>query len=172
MIANTTQEFIIALRLYERLYMRGRRQQFLAKLFHKPWRLLDLNDIASLVKVDGRSYGGVRTVCMNEIMGSVGRSRDFNRGFLPIQKHTQPRWVSIAAARIIGISLPIVDLVLVGDVYYVRDGHHRISVAKAFGELEIDAEVTIWNTSRLAPPPISEGDVMESLRPDEMDKAA
>jgi len=47
-----------------------------------------------------------------------------------------------------GVTLPLVDLVQVGDVYFVRDGHHRISVARAFGQESIDAQVTVWEVAR------------------------
>jgi hypothetical protein len=52
--------------------------------------------------------------------------------------------MSVAKARLQGATLPPVDLVQVSDVYFVRDGHHRISVAKALGQVDIDADVTVW----------------------------
>jgi hypothetical protein len=57
------------------------------------------------------------------------------------------RWLRVAAARDQGKVLPPVVLVQVGDVYFVRDGHHRISVARALGQLDIEAEVTVWHLS-------------------------
>jgi hypothetical protein len=47
--------------------------------------------------------------------------------------------------------LPPVELIQVGDVYFVRDGHHRISVARMMGQDSIDAEVTVWETAGLLP---------------------
>jgi hypothetical protein len=61
------------------------------------------------------------------------------------------RWLSVAAARDQDEVLPPVVLVRVGDVYFVRDGHHRISVALALGQLDIEAEVTIWHVSGRLP---------------------
>jgi hypothetical protein len=57
------------------------------------------------------------------------------------------RWLRVAAARDQGKVLPPVVLVQVGDVYFVRDGHHRISVARALGQLDIEAEATVWHVS-------------------------
>ena len=57
------------------------------------------------------------------------------------------RWLGVAAARDHGKVLPPVVLVQVGGVYFVRDGHHRISVARALGQLDIEAEVTVWQVS-------------------------
>ncbi len=102
----------------------------------------------------------------------MGRSRDFDRNFLPIQKHTQSCWVNIAVATAMDVGLPLIDLVRVNGVYYVKDGHHRISVAKAFGALEIEAEVTVWDTSRMVLPEIPAGAVVDPTRPDELKKAA
>jgi hypothetical protein len=53
----------------------------------------------------------------------------------------------VAKARLKGVTLPPVELIQVGDVYFVRDGHHRISVARAFGQEHVDAEVTVWEVT-------------------------
>jgi hypothetical protein len=87
-------------------------------------------------------------VPIQQIWGSEGRSADFDSLFYPRQGHSQGRWVGIAAARMMGLVLPPVDLIQVGDGYFVRDGHHRISVARALGEEYIEAEVTLWQVSR------------------------
>jgi hypothetical protein len=81
-------------------------------------------------------------VPMDQIQGSEGREHDFDLDFNPLQSHNMDRWVNVAVARQLGISLPPVELVQVGQIYFVRDGHHRISVAKALGQREIEAEVT------------------------------
>lgn len=61
-----------------------------------------------------------------------------------MKTHTRRRWLSIAVARLNGQAMPAVELIKVGDVYVVRDGHHRISVARALGEGFVDAHVTAW----------------------------
>jgi hypothetical protein len=90
-------------------------------------------------------------VPIQQIWGSEGRSADFDALFYPRQAHSQGRWVGIAAARMMGLVLPPVELIQVGDGYFVRDGHHRISVARALGEEYIEAEVTLWQVSRPLP---------------------
>jgi hypothetical protein len=94
-----------------------------------------------------RRYLGLRTVPLHEIAGSEGRSRDFDAQFRPLRTHNKDRWAGIAAARFLGITLPPVELVQVGQRYYVRDGNHRISVALALGQAAIDAQVTLWQTA-------------------------
>ena len=88
-----------------------------------------------------RRPAGTVVVPLDKIVGSEGRSEDFDRAFNPLKKHNRERWISVAAARWTGAVLPAVELVQAGEEYYVRDGHHRISVAKVMGQLEIDARI-------------------------------
>ncbi len=80
---------------------------------------------------------------INRIKGSEGRSGDFDRDFNPMHDRMIDRWVSVALAQSNGVALPAVELIQLGEDYFVRDGHHRISVARAFGEEYIDAKVTV-----------------------------
>jgi hypothetical protein len=92
-------------------------------------------------------YAGMRTVPIDQIQGSQGRSNDFDCDWHPLQARTRSRWLGIARARSRGQTMPPVDLIRVGDVYFVQDGHHRISVARALGQLDIEAEVTVWQAT-------------------------
>lgn len=138
------QERQSLLNLYHRALVRGRRGGLWSWLLGRSRRLVDLKEIEARCRVCARSYGGLRSVSVGEIRGSAGRSSDFDRDFHPLQTHTQERWLGVAAARRRGKSLPPVSLVQVGDRYFVLDGHHRISVARALGEQYIEAQVTIW----------------------------
>jgi hypothetical protein len=90
---------------------------------------------------DGR-FLGVQQVNIAEIGGSEGRATEFDIDFNPVDERTEKRWVSVAIARLLGVPLPPVELLRVGDLYFVRDGHHRISVARSLGETMIEAEVS------------------------------
>ncbi|HSN74547.1 MAG TPA: transcriptional regulator, partial [Anaerolineae bacterium] len=79
--------------------------------------------------------------------GSMGRTGDFDHHFHPLDDRLRSRWISVAMARRQFIPLPPVSLVQVGACYFVQDGHHRISVARALGESAIDAEVIVWDVS-------------------------
>jgi hypothetical protein len=81
------------------------------------------------------------------IRGTESRAGDFDRDFNPLRDHNQGRWQRIAGARQRGKALPPVDLVQVGNLYFVRDGHHRISVAQALGQPDIEAKVVVWQVS-------------------------
>jgi hypothetical protein len=88
-----------------------------------------------------RRYAGIQSVPIERIRGSEGRSEDFDNAFNPLHERSLSRWLSVASVRLAGAAVPPVELIQSGEVYFVRDGHHRISVAKALGEQFIDAEV-------------------------------
>ena len=97
--------------------------------------------IEALGFVSERS-AGTAVVALDAIVGTVDRGREFDRSFRPTSGRVRSRWESIAAAMRRGESLPPVDLYRIGEIYFVRDGHHRVSVARALGRTDIDAFVT------------------------------
>jgi hypothetical protein len=94
-----------------------------------------------------RTHGGTRTVPIQQIRGSEGRSRYFDRDLNPLNDQARGRWQSIARATQQGKVLPPVALVQVRNIYFVRDGHHCTSVARALGQREIEARVTVWQVT-------------------------
>jgi hypothetical protein len=133
--------------LYASSRRAGRARQIWARLRNQPRRLLDLNTVASASAIGNRRAAGTRTVPIRQIRGSEGRCDDFDCAFHPLKEHTEHRWVSVARAQLRGVGLPPIELIQLGEVYFVRDGHHRISVASALGQQEIDATVTIWQVT-------------------------
>src|ERR1700727_4071181 len=85
---------------------------------------------------------GLKVVALDAIVGSVDRARDFDRSFRPTSGRVRSRWEHIAAMMRRGEPLPPVDLLRIGEIYFVRDGHHRVSVARALGWNDINAYVT------------------------------
>ena len=79
---------------------------------------------------------------MDQIVGSVGRSGQFDSGFMPVKRSLEGRWKRVDRAFHGGIELQPVVLNKIGDCYYVLDGNHRVSVARYHGVEMIDAEVT------------------------------
>ena len=122
-------------------YGRGKRRVFWCRLKGENNRLSDLAQNKNRTQSRPTSGTGITSVPLAKIIGSEGRVDDFDREFNPITLHNRDRWVSIAAARRQGKILPPVDLIQVGEEYYVRDGHHRISVAAASGQREIEARI-------------------------------
>lgn len=87
---------------------------------------------------------------MRQVRGSESRSQDFDAHFNPAQKKNRERWLNIAQITLMGGYLPAVELVKVKDIYYVRDGHHRVSLARAVGQHYIDAVVTVFQLDERA----------------------
>ena len=77
----------------------------------------------------------------DKIIGSVSRFQEFDRAFLPRQTHTRERWESIDKAYYKDVILPPIDVYQIGEIYFVKDGNHRVSVARERGQLYMDAFV-------------------------------
>ncbi len=133
-----------AAHLYERALVLAWWHDLWATLTRRRQCLLDLGDVERACTVKHRHYTGIRTVPLSQVRGSEGRCRDFDAAFHPRQQYCRNRWVAIAAAYEQGLAMPPVNLVQVGEVYYVLDGHHRVSVARALGREYIEAEVVVW----------------------------
>jgi len=113
----------------------------LALLTGRRNQLLSYDDVREKLRLGGPIYRGVQTVALDKIVGSVNRYNDFDRAFLPTQTHTASRWQRVSRAWYDEVSLPPVLRYQVGDIYFVVDGHHRVSVAREQGQAYIDAEV-------------------------------
>jgi hypothetical protein len=145
MAANSTSvDWNIVVNLYDSAYFRGLRARLWAMIRRRPWRLLSLNECAGGWTIYARRFAGRRHVPLRQIRGSENRTDDFDAAFHPRANHDAFRWRGVAQAWMSGIDLPPVELIKVGEIYFVRDGHHRISVAAALGVQEIDALVTEW----------------------------
>jgi hypothetical protein len=104
-------------------------------------KMLSFYDVKDILKPKNQVYRGSQTVPINLIVGSEGRYRDFNKYFLPKADHLRSRWERVDEAHLKDIILPSILLYEIGGVYFVRDGNHRVSVAKTKGVEFIDAEV-------------------------------
>lgn len=140
--------------LFMSWHTQGKRSRWWSTLFEHSQRLLSLSEVRKGLRVFASRYDGLRPVPLRQIRGSEGRCDDFDIYFRPLKPHNRDRWVQIAVARMKDIPLPPVALVQVNDIYYVRDGHHRISVAQLLGQTEIDAKVIIWSVSHGVQPSI------------------
>ncbi len=127
-------------------YNRARRRAFFGQLraiiTQSPNELLPFEEIRARLNVRGQHYLGSQTVTINQIVGTEGRYTDFDRQFQPRHDATKFRWMSIDQAHYEDVGLPAVDLYKISDIYFVKDGHHRISVARQRGQQAIDAIVT------------------------------
>lgn len=108
--------------------------------------LLSYDEIKEKLHIGGPIYRGMQTVRVEQIAGSLNRYHEFDRVFLPAHDKLASRWQSVNRAFYQDISLPPVVLYKVGQVYFVVDGHHRVSVARQQGQIYIEAEVRECST--------------------------
>jgi hypothetical protein len=131
--------------LAESDFGRARFKSFLNKvraaLVGRPNQLLSYEDVKTSLRLGGPVYRGVQTVAISQIVGSLNRYHEFDRAFLPAESHVAQRWQSVDRAWYHAINLPPILLYKVGQVYFVVDGHHRVSVAREQGQQYIEAEV-------------------------------
>ncbi len=116
-------------------------QGVLAHLTGRSNELLSYEEVAEKLKLNVRSERGVEEIPLKAIVGSVGRYTDFTRTFLPLYATDMERWSRVKAAVDAGIELPPIDVYKVGEVYFVLDGNHRVSVARQAGVTHIRARV-------------------------------
>jgi hypothetical protein len=108
--------------------------------------LLSFEEVKSILRPKTQSYKGLQVVPINLIIGSEGRYQDFSKHFLPKKEYLRNRWTSVDFARLTDTPLPAIQLYELGSVYFVRDGNHRVSVARSQGIESIDADVTVLNS--------------------------
>jgi hypothetical protein len=136
-------------RMWERGRAFARLRQESGWLTGRSQRLYALSRLGNVV--GDQHYLGLRTVPPARIVGSEGCCHDFDASFNPRQAAALERWLSVYSAIYQGIGLPPVSLIEIRGAYFVRDGHHRISVARKLGKIDADAEVTAWDVSGPAP---------------------
>ena len=103
--------------------------------------LLSFYEVTKLIKPDSEAYLGMQTIEVKKIIGSENRYQDFSLAFYPTNNSLKNRWESVDAARLDNITLPPISVYKIGEWYFVRDGNHRVSVARSEGMEFIDAEV-------------------------------
>lgn len=129
-------------------FVHARRRQALQRLSARLRRLPD--DVTLMLPFEEvvAAYGyvserdlGLMVIDLDTIVGSVDRRQDFDRSFRPRTARVRPRWERIAAAHRRGEAMPPIDVYRVGPLHFVRDGHHRVSVARELGLDKIEAHV-------------------------------
>ncbi len=130
-----------------------------SRLTGKSANLLPFEEVRAYVKANTPRQRVQRTIPLASIVGSVGRYQDFTRGFLPKRDSDRNRWASVGRAVLDQKRLPPIDVYKLGDVYFVQDGNHRVSVARQMQADEIDAFVTEIETKV----PLQPGDDLDAV---------
>ena len=121
---------------------KARRTKVMSFVSRRSDDLPTFRQIQRIVHPNGQGYAGCKTIPVGSIVGSEDRSADFNRDFMPRKAFLQNRWCNVDTAFYQGKILPPIQVLELGGVYFIRDGNHRVSVARAHGVAYIDAEVT------------------------------
>jgi len=130
-------------------FLRARRRQVLSRLAQRLRRapddvnvILPFDEVVAALGRRGERALGLQAIELDTIVGTVDSSRDFDRRFRPTSGRVRERWERLALAQRRGEPIPPIDVYRVGDLHFVIDGHHRVSIAMATGATTIEAHVT------------------------------
>ena len=130
-------------------FSRARRRRLLARLANRlrgepddVTMILPYEEVIAALGYVGERRLGVQPIELDSIVGTLDRSKDFDRRFRPTSGRVRPRWERLATAERRGESFPPISVFRIGSLHFVDDGHHRVSIARARGRTHIDAHVT------------------------------
>ena len=138
-------------------FSRARRKQLAASLTRRLLRepddvnlILPFDEVVAALGWRGERRLGLQTIPLDSIVGTVDRTREFDRAFRPTSRSGKDRWQRIAKAMRRGEAMPPIDVYRIGELHFVKDGHHRVSVARELGLDVIEASVTEIQTEVVA----------------------
>lgn len=137
-------EYTRALEDFRRARRKAEMQRLWASITGQKEQLLAYDDITQKVHARGFSSKGLQDIPVSAIVGSVNRYQDFNRNFLPLYDQDRERWANVKAAMTSpgSMGLPPIRVYKLGEVYFVLDGNHRVSIAREMGIETIEAYVS------------------------------
>ena len=141
--ASFTNAHTLAKNEFNSIRVRALGTSWIAKILHRDNRPKHFAD-TGLVKYQNKHFTGIQNIQVDRIIGTFSREADFDKNFRPLKKHLCDRWIhTLLRLRTDGWQPILIHKV--GEYYYVEDGHHRVSVARATGMIFIEAEV--WDHS-------------------------
>jgi len=140
-MSSNPYKFHLAIQDFQAARQKAAIQDVLARFTGKSTQLLSYEEVAAKLKLRARSDRGVQHIPLDAIVGSVGRDTEFTRTFLPRSIVDQQRWARVKAAMQEDAGLPPIEVYKVGEVYFVLDGNHRVSIARQEGMTSIEAHV-------------------------------
>ncbi len=149
-------------------FLRARRRHALDALAHRlrrqpgAGRILPLDEVVGALGMRGERYLGLQDIRLDTIIGTVDSRRDFDRRFRPTSDRVRSRWEHLALAQRRGEPIPPIEVYRVGNLHFVKDGHHRVSIAIASGQQTIDAYVTEVVTAVPANPGAASGPTLKT----------
>jgi hypothetical protein len=147
-------EQLKAIQDFDRLRERAIIQELIGAITKAPAGLLPFEEVREKLHIREAGERGLRDIPLDKIVGSVGRYHDFTRTFLPRRSADRHRWATLKKLATGMQGWPPIQVYQVGDVYFVQDGNHRVSVAMDMGMKTIEAYVT----ECVSPVPLDPGD--------------
>jgi hypothetical protein len=151
--------WILAVKDFRRARSLASREKIVALLGGRPAELICYEDVPKGLRDVHITSRGLRDIPIDAIVGSVGRCTDFTRSFMPLRDDSEARWARVGQAWQDLAGLPPIEVYQIGDVYFVVDGNHRVSVARQLGKSHIEAHVAEFETKV----PLSPGDSPDDL---------
>jgi len=160
-MSSNSYQYRAAIYDFQSARQRAAVQEILARVTGKSNQLLSYDDVAEKLKLRARTERGVQHIPLDAIVGSVGRNTDFTRTFLPRRAGDQERWANVKTAFLeYGANLPPIEVYKVGEVYFVVDGNHRVSIARQEKFATIEARVIEFQTDITLTPDIQPDDLI------------
>ena len=164
MSERSSRQIIDAQRNFTYARIQADLERVLARLTGKSPDLLSYNEVRQQLLATGKSKQVLKDIPLKAIVGSVGRYTDFTRSFLPLRDSDKQRWARIEVEFDAPEGLPPIEVYQIGDVYFVIDGNHRVSVARQVGATHIEAFVTEVKTKVPLSPDIQPDDLILKAR--------
>lgn len=159
-MSSNSHRFRAAVHDFQTAQQRAAVQEVLARITGKSTQLLSYEEVAEKLNLHVRTERGLHDIPLDAIVGSVGRYNDFTRTFLPRRVEDQQRWAGVKAAMEGNLGLPPIEVYKVGEVYFVLDGNHRVSVARREGFKTIQASVIEFQTDVKLTPDVQPDDLI------------
>jgi nucleotide-binding universal stress UspA family protein len=144
---------------FQELRRKAALQGVLDQLLGRRSELLSYDEVRTKLRAVESARRELKDIPLDKIVGSVGRITDFTRSFLPLNESAKDRWARVRAGVDALGGLPPIEAYQVGEVYFVLDGHHRVSVAHELGARQIEGYVIPVYTRV----PLSPGDSPDDL---------
>lgn len=126
---------------FKKVRLRASLNKVFGNLLGQSAELMSFDEIRKIINTRSSVYRGTQPIKLDQIIGSLNRHHEFDRAFRPYKSISSQRWQAVSRAHYEGVSLPAISVYKVGKVYFVVDGHHRVSVAREQKQVFIDAEV-------------------------------
>jgi nucleotide-binding universal stress UspA family protein len=142
MSESSSPGYASAVHDFQRARQQAALEAILARLTGRSVDLLSYDEVRRQLGARESAVQELKEIPIDAIVGSVGRYQDFTRDFLPKHDSDGDRWARVYVAVDGQSGLPPIEVYQLGDAYFVRDGHHRVSVARQLGANHIQAYVT------------------------------